>query len=186
MATDLKSLVLTATAKLFGVATKEKELADSQCPINLTEALAFTFGSGALQADQIFFDRRVLAAGANETLDLSGVLENPLGGTISFANVKGIVIVNRSDETSTSPSHTITDAEIVVGGAAANTFLGPFQDASDKLGIPAGGIVFVARPTAAGWDVVDEYAVVTDQLKIENADGSGEALYDIYIWGDSA
>jgi hypothetical protein len=184
MATDLSNLILTARIALDGVITKDKELAPSQYPIPLNESFAFTFGEGALKANQLFTDRRTLAGGASETLDLNGVLENPLGGTVSFDEVKGIVIVNRSDEA--LGEHDITDAEIRVGGAAANEFQAFFAAAGDKLDLPAGAAFAMISPKSAGWNVVDEYAVMTDQLKIENLDGADEALYDIYIWGESA
>jgi hypothetical protein len=184
MATDLTGLTLTAAVSLSGAIQKALDLTTPQDSISVSKALAFAFGSGAAKADQIFHDRRTLAAGASEELDLAGPLVNPLGGTITFEKVKVIIVFNRSDEA--LGAHTATDAEVAVGGAAADEFLGPFQAAGDAIGIPAGGFFAVGCKNADGWAVVVDYTGNTDKLKVENLDGVDEALYDVILIGEAA
>lgn len=183
MATDLTALTLSAAVGLNGSVAKALDLGTPTQSIGLSEALTFAFGTGAGKANQIWHDRRTLAASANEELDLNGSLENPFGQVVSFANIKGILVINRSDEA--LGAHTATDAEIAIGGAASAEFLGPFQAAGDKLGVPAGGVFLIATPDASGWTVAGDYVSTTDKLKITNLDGADEALYDIYLWGES-
>lgn len=183
MATDLTALDLAIALSIAGSTQKGLDLSTPQDAINLSKSIAFAFGTGAGKGDQVFHDRRILAGGASEDLDLAGVLTNAYGATVTFAKVKAILIFNRSDETLTSPvAHTATDAEIAVGGAAANEFQGPFQAAGDAIGIPAGGAFLIAGNWATGWAVT---AGTGDLLKIENLDGSDEACYDIVIIGES-
>ena len=181
MATDLSDL--TATWKLIVEATAKKatDLTVPSETLNLTKTLKFIFGTGAGQVDQVFHDRRTLAGGASEELDLAGALTNAFGATVTFAKIKGIAIINRSNET--LDGHSPTDADLDIGGAAANAFQGPFVDSSDKLNLAAGAPLLIAKPDADGWTVT---AGTGDLLKIENKDGSEEAVYDIVLVGEAA
>lgn len=136
--------------------------------------LALTSGTSANQIDKIWHDRRTLAGGANETLDLIGSLTDAFGVTASFAKVKAILIYNRT---------TTTGVFLLVGGAASNAWAGGMLvDASDKAKVGPGGFLAWASP-------VDGYAAAagsTDNLKIENGHGSTAAEYDIIIIGTSA
>lgn len=184
MATDLTGLTMTAAVSVSGAIEKALDLTVPQDSLSVSKALAFAFGTGAGKANQIFHDRRTLAGGASETLDLSGVLVNPLGGTVTFAKVKAIILLNRSDEA--LGAHTATDAEVALGGAAADEFVGPFQTAGDAIGVPAGGVFFIATRDAAGWAVVNDYTGDADLIKVTNLDGVDQALYDIILIGESA
>lgn len=136
--------------------------------------LALTAGTSADQIDTLWHDRRTLAGGANETLDLIGSLTNAFGAAASFAKVKAILIYNRTET---------TGVFLLVGGAASNAWAGGMLvDASDKIKIGPGGLNLWASP-------VDGYAAAagsTDNLKIENGHGSTAAEYDIFIIGTSA
>lgn len=181
MATDLTDLSLSLGVSLSAASQKALDLSTPTDQVALSQTLAYAFGTGAEKANQIWHDRRALAGGASEELDLAGTLENAYGAAATFAKVRGIVVLNRSGEA--LGAHPVTDAEIAVGGAAANEFLGPFQAAGDALGIPAGGVLVIATPDADAWAVTADTA---DLLKIENLDGADEALYDIVIWGEAA
>jgi len=184
MATDLTALDLAIALSLAGSTQKGLDLSTPQDTLNLSKSLALAFGTGAGKADQVFHDRRILAGSGSEDLDLAGVLTNAYGGAVTFAKVKAIIVLNRSDETLTTPvAHTATDAEVAVGGAAANEFQGPFQAAGDAIGIPAGGIFVIACNDANGWAVT---AGTGDLLKIENLDAVDEACFDIVVIGESA
>lgn len=183
MATDLTALTLSAAVSISGAVERGLDLSTPQDSLSVQKLLSYAFGTGAGKANQLFHDRRSLAGGASETLDLSGVLTNSMGGTVDFANVKCIIVFNRSNEALTP--HAATDAEIAIGGAAADEFLGPFQAAGDAIGIPAGGMFCIACNDAGGWAVVNDYTGDFDLLKITNLDGADEALFDIVIVGES-
>lgn len=183
MATDFTALTTSLGITLSGTAQKSTDLSTTTDPLTITESLALTFGTGAGKADQRWHDRRLLAASASENLDLAGSLINAFGGTVTFANVKIIFVRNVSDETTTSPAHTATDAAIAVGAAASNVFQGPFQDTTDAVNIAAGGVFLVGRADTSGWTVT---ASSGDMLKVANLDGADEAMYDIVIIGESA
>ncbi len=129
-------------------------------------------GTGNNQADLLFTDQRSIGAAGNEDLDLSGVLADAFGATLTFVKVKAISI----------RAAAANGGNIEVSPAAANGFLGPFGDASDKLAIPAGGAVVLAAPVG-GWTVT---AGTGDLLNIANSDGAAAGVYDIRIVGTSA
>ncbi len=183
MATDLTGLVVRIGLNVSAALQKALDLNTMKGPVTFAKELALTFGTGALKADQVFADRRILAASGQEDLDLAGTLLNAVGGTVNFANIKAIVIINRSDETTTSPEHTATDASIKVGGASATEFLGPFEAAGDQINIPAGGSFMITCPDDTGWVVTADTA---DLFAVENNDGVDEAMYDVILIGESA
>lgn len=124
------------------------------------------------EADMLFIDTRPLGAGANEELDLAGVLTGALGNTLTFVDVVGLVI--------STPDTNVGNIE--VGGAASNAFAAIFGDATDKIKIPKNSCVaFMSKST--GWAVA---AGTGDKLKVTNADGSNAASYTIRIYGRSA
>ncbi len=184
MATDLTAGSLKMALAITGQATKGLDLSSVNGPINIAQSMTLAFGTGANAFNQVWHDRRVLAGAATETtaIDLAATLTNCFGTTVTFANVKLLVVVNRSNEIITGVHDTITDAAISVGDTAANEFLGPFHAAGDGLIIPAGAFLCVGNPTAAGWSVT---AATGDILLISNEDATDQAVYDILIAGES-
>jgi len=181
MATDITGLSFEVNLDLSAIVQKAIDLATPNVPLKIAEkVLALTFGTGVSKANQVWWDRRTLAKTASEELDLAGGQTNAFGGTVTFANVKAILVFNRSDKA--LGAHTATDAVISVGGAAANEFQGPFEAATDAIRVPAGGMMLITNPSAAGWTVT---ATDADLLKILNKDADDEALYDIVLVGES-
>jgi hypothetical protein len=127
-------------------------------------------GAGADQASLVFEDRRAVGFGATDSVDLSGSLAGPLGGTLAFAKIKEIFI--KADEANAG--------NLRVGKAISNTFVGPFGAAAVGMLVEPGGILHLRTPSAAGWAVV---AATADLLGIENLAGSGNGNYDIIVIG---
>jgi len=188
MATDLTSLV--ATVKVI-LAIKAEKALDESTPkddFNLTASDIFksTLSTG-LKSDQFWHDRRALAASANEELDLAGSLTNAFGGTVTFAEVRWICIINTSSKATLGGAE--TDAQIQIGGAAANDAPLFFADPSDKATLDAGpegedgSFMLWTNSGVTGWVVT---AGTQDLLKIENLDGVDAAEYVIAIGGESA
>lgn len=130
---------------------------------------AFTDGTGADQAKVVFTDTRTLSASATENLDLAGGLTDVFGTAITFTKIKAISVVAASANTN----------NVVVGGAATNTFL-LFSDATDKVPILPGGGFFYVAPNATGVAVT---AGTGDILLVANSAGGTSVTYTITIIG---
>lgn len=167
MPTTLKASIKCSVAALFTSTQSFGEAADN---IQKNASVAFANGAGANQADKIWRATRTLAGGANEELDLAGVLEDAFGNLLAFASVKAILVTAAAGNTN----------NVVVGGAAANA-VPLFGDATDTVAIPPGGFFALASPAANGWVVT---AGTGDKLKIANSAGGTGVTYDIVIIGD--
>ncbi|RYE84282.1 MAG: hypothetical protein EOP19_11920, partial [Hyphomicrobiales bacterium] len=158
------ALESTITAAIKAVETGAADLAQPSAPAELSVRHSFANGSGANQASKLFSDSRTLAASGSEDLDLAGVLAGALGGTITFASVKAIMI--RAKATNAN--------NVVVGPAASNGFLGPFGDAADRIAIRPGGVFLITAP-AAGWAVTSGTG---DLLAVANSGAGTPVDYD--------
>jgi hypothetical protein len=132
----------------------------------------------ASQCDLAWSDKdRTLAASASENLDLNGVLIDDLGAPVNFARINALMIIAAESNTN----------DVIIGGAAANGFFGPFGAATHTLAVkPGSTLMLVASKGAvgvAGWPVVPATA---DLLKIANGGAGTPVLFDIAIIGRSA
>jgi hypothetical protein len=109
-----------------------------------------------------YIDTRTLAASATENLDLSG-------GVATFTKVHAIYVKPAA----------ANGAKVAFGGAAANTFVGPFADATDIIQVGADQEFLIT--SVNGWTVT---AGTGDILKVANLDGAHAATYDILILGE--
>ena len=179
MATDLTGLKAKLELLLTAEPAKTADFATMKAPVTLAKVLEMSFGASATQLNQIWWDRRVLAGGADDELDFTGVLKNPFGVTVSFSTVDLILVINRSALTTTTPAHTATEATISVGPGAANDWLGPFQADSDRLNVFHGCPLLLLDPYH------NTFVSGADDLKITNEEGAIEAMYDILMAGTS-
>jgi hypothetical protein len=171
MAETLASEIKVSLAWLFQDASALSNITDTA---QLDYHRAIADGTGAGQADKVWHAERVLSAGANEDLVLSGLpltlFANSM--TISLANVKAILLVNSAID---------TGEDLIVGGAASHEWQGPFVAAGDKLVVPADSCLLLLNKIA-GWNVA---AGSADRLCIAN-NGTGDITYRIAILGSSA
>lgn len=173
LSATMKAIFNYSIAKSKANKTSARATDDTDA-LNTAKSLALTFGTGANQADQVYQDRRTLAASASEDLNISGgahggavALTNPLGEAISFTKIKGILIVNES-----------LVGEMRVGGEATNAFTALFADNSDELKVRPDGFFAVGVKEATA------YAVAANEvLQITNLDGSNSLTYLIIIFG---
>lgn len=127
----------------------------------------FANGNGLNQASNIYTARRTLATGANENLDLSGVLTNPFGVSIALTKLKALILSAASGNT--------TNLTVTRPASGA-----PFLLASgDGFVLTPGGIFVLVDPSAAGIAVT---AGTGDLINVANAAGAS-ATYDAYIIG---
>lgn len=159
------------TARLNATHTKTVGQTNASVAVDQNKSITLTDGTGPNQVNVLWQDTRVLADGANESLDLAGTLLDAFGTTVALARVKGIMIENQS-----------ADASLIVG-AAASPWIG-MLNAAGTITIPPGGMLLWGGPNAAG-------AVVTagtgDLLKMTH-DGTGTSsmTYKISVLGANA
>lgn len=133
-----------------------------------TADISLSDGSGSGQANKCYVATRTLASGASEDLDLAGVLLDPLGATLTFLTIKGLII--RADGGNTTA--------LTVSPAPANGFVGPFGAAAQTQTVRPGGFWGFAAPQT-GFTVT---AATGDLLRVANAAGAA-ATYTIEIVG---
>ncbi|MDP3853622.1 hypothetical protein [Phenylobacterium sp.] len=167
------SLNLTVTASIVGLITGAPDLVSVEASIAKKRIVQFLDGVGAGQANLMFADTRSIAASSNDDIDLAGALTDPLGEDASFARIKAILVVASANNTN----------DVVIGGAATNTFVGPFGASTHKVALPPGGVMLIAAPTAAGWPVT---AATGDLLRIANSGAGSSVSYDLVIVGGDA
>lgn len=185
MATDITALKATMSILIEATAGKARDLAPASAVLAMGKNLALALGTGIGKADQIWWDRRVIAGGGNDPLDLVGTLISPVTGiAVNFNLLRAFAIFNRSDESLShvDGDHTATDAGIVALDTGS-TFQGPCKTLAKGSVLEAGGIWVAWNPLAAGWDVT---ADTGDTFQVDNEDGSDEALYDVVLIGESS
>lgn len=125
----------------------------------------WSYGTAANKVNVIFADKRTLADGASETLDLyaSGSLLDVFNRALTIEGLKFLYIKNNSD-----------DATLKVGGGASND-LDIFAATSDIILIKPGGYFLWVDPSAAGLDIT-----TNKNLKIEH-DGTGSDTMDVDV-----
>lgn len=135
--------------------------------VQLATELALANGTADNQADRVWGDTRSIAAA--EDLDLAGVLVDQFGDTITFAEIVAILVF----------ADALNTGNIIVGGAPANAWVGPFGAATHTLAIKPGGLKMFYDP--AGWPVTGG---TVDLLRV--APSTGTQAYSIVILGRSA
>jgi len=157
---------LTATTRvlIFGKFTNSLDLSEPIEPLGLVNDTAFTNGTSANQANQIWSDTRTAAA-STDSLDLTGGLTDAFGSAITFAKVKGIYMVNKS---------TTSGETLILGGIFMGVMLGGL---TQTINVEAGATLLLTAP-------VDGFAVtngITDQITVNP--GGNTITYDVAIIG---
>lgn len=190
MAESITAFTLAATLKgtlkntLAGSA--KDPTVDQGFAIRLATALAT--GTGANQADRIWADDtpRVLAAGANEDIDVfdlgainigGGAGRSALGQALALTEIVGFLVHVVSD----SPGGTL----LVGGNGTAAAWNSPFNGSDTAQFGPLGtdGWLFALRPDDPAWAVAD---ASNHLLRITEAGGVSPVWYEIALLGRSA
>ena len=169
MATTLKTIVRAEVDAIF------KNVLDLGTPTDTflkSTKIELSNGTGANSADLMFHDQRTLSASATEDLDLAGVLASPFGATLTFVELRAILISASSSNTN----------NVNVQRASSNG-VPLFLAASDGLPVPPGGVFLWSCPADGKVTVT---AGTGDLLTITNSAGSTSVTYDVVIIGVSA
>lgn len=156
--TAVLRLTLVSSVKIDGRADMDPQ----QPTINLTNRYEehLTYGTGANQANTVWWETRTIAAGANDDLDLTALTKSTPGGTasVSFTCIKSIQIENLD---------TTAGDYLKVGKVAsvANGWEGPFgTTAGSYQNVEPEGCYANHQKSAAGWTVDSTHKV----LRINN------------------
>lgn len=148
-------------------------VADVKGNINRVHTQLLASGVGLNQADRVFSETRTIAASGTFDLDLAGVLLDIFGSVITFARIKGIIVLPLVANTN----------NVVLGNHATAAFVGPFGAATHTLAVKPGGILALIMPDATGWAVTPTTA---DMLKFTNGGAGTGVTYDLIVIGASA
>ena len=162
------SLTHTLTVAITAALSEQLALSKRNAPVSISEPLALSQGTGASQADLMYAGTRTLAAGANETLDLTSGLTDLFGNALVFAKCRGIYVKNKS-----------ATLDLTIGAAASNAFTGPLGGTTPTMTIKAGDNW--GQPCKTGWTVDGTHK----SLKFAMAAGSGNHDYDLILVGTS-
>jgi hypothetical protein len=149
--------------------TGSNDLGTPSILYDITKTFDFTSGTGANQINKVWADERTLTASATEELDLAGVLTDAFGAVITFATIKGIILIADASNTN----------DVVIGNAAATQFVGPFGAATHTIAVKPGGL-FMDVLGGTGWSVSGGS---TDKLKLANSAGGTSVVFKIIIFG---
>jgi hypothetical protein len=134
----------------------------------------FLDGTGEGQANLAFLDERTVATGANDDLDLAGVLTDAFGASIAGAEIVALMIVNKPRLASAAANTT----NLTVG-VGTNPVIGYLGGTTPTLGpIRPGNMVMFGGPNVGGFGAVT--AATGDILRIANSAGAS-ATYQIGI-----
>lgn len=170
MATDLAvNLKLDGNARIVGAAG----LIQPSVPLLLGQGnwpemkLALTYGAGNNQAKQWWADERTVAAGANDDLDLAGVLVSPINEVITATAIKLLLIALKDPDGTKAlrvgPQALAAAIQGPWGGVAATDYT-EVKNWCPVINAPWGGY-----PIVAG---------TTDKLRIANP-GAGPVTYRV-------
>lgn len=172
-------LVTDFSLRLIAELTTTKDLGNTpKSSLDLSQRIKYATGTGAGQADRLFYDERQLAASASEDLDLVGSLVDDFGATFSPARIKMLYIkaagLNQAANTN----------DVLVGAAAATQWAA-FLGTTGTMRLRPGASVMLAASEADATGYVCA-AGATDLLKIANSGAGSVVNYQIVIVGCSA
>lgn len=143
----------------------------------MTAAINLASGTVANAADVLWMDQRTVASATNDDLDLSGVLTDAFGDTVTMVELVGVFIIN-------GPRSGAANTTALTIGGGTNPVVGFLGGTNPTIGpLQPGAFVFLASPAASGLGAVT--AGTGDILRIANASGAA-ATYQIAILGRTA
>lgn len=167
------ALSSSVLVQLAATLTSDLDLATVTVPLTYRHRSVLTSGTTGDEADLVFHDTRTLAAEGTEDLDLAGVLTSALGATLTFVQVKAIMIAAAAANTN----------NVLVTCPASNGV--PLTDAGEKIFPPVrpGGIALWFDPGDGGIAVT---AGTGDLITVTNSGAGTAVTYDVIIIGTSA
>lgn len=129
-------------------------------------SFTLTDGTGVDEAQKQWYAKRTVTAGSNDDIDLRSLTGRYAGTTVSFDEVKWLIINIRSPG---------TGVRLVVGGAGTNEWSAWAAATGDKFNVEK----FDLKVTTDGWAVDSTHKV----LRVNNPTASS-VTYDIVVIGN--
>jgi hypothetical protein len=149
--------------------TGTSDLTTPSAPIAVKRQINLLSGTGAGAADLVWADTRTVAASATDSLDLAGALTGLLGGTATFARIKGLIVAAAAANTN----------NVLVQRPASNG-VPLLSAASANIAVKPGGLFAWFDPSAAGVLVT---AGTGDLIDFVNSGAGTSVTYDVVIIG---
>ena len=165
-------LVSELTVRAVLDQTSPLDLATAAAPLDYMARIRLLSGTGAGAADMAWHDQRTVAASGNEDLDLAGVLTGPLGGTLTFARIKGLIFK--------AADANVNNVQVTRPAANGVPWL---LAAGDGIALAPGEVFAWLSPTATGKAVT---AGTADLINVANSGAGTGVTYDVIIIGASA
>lgn len=169
-------MTVSAALSLSASVTQTKTAVAGVAPIwsaAINKRLAISHGTGAKQADIAYLAERTVASASNDDIDLSGVLSDVFGATITAAKLVALVLLNEPLDGSANTTN------LTLGGGS--NFVPGFSAA--QCPISPGGFIEMVSASAAGLATIA--AGTADILRVANSSGA-QAKYQILILARSA
>lgn len=123
-----------------------------------------TLGTGANQADRLYMAQRQVASGANDDIDLAGVLTDAFGTVITAAELVALFLINK-------PISGVDNTTNLTLGGGTNPVVGLLGGTTPTLGpIRPGQFVLMGNAGAAGLCAIT--AATADILRVANSAGA--------------
>lgn len=126
----------------------------------MTLSQAFSDGTTANKFDRVYVAERTVLTGANDDIDLSGVLTDAFGSTITAVELVGILLINQAKDGS------VNTTNLTVGGSTSGV---PGFTTAGSV-VKPGGVYLVMNPDATGIATIT--ASTGDILRITNSAGA--------------
>lgn len=124
----------------------------------------FSNGTTANKIDLAYMAERTVASASNDDIDLAGVLTDALGGTITAAELVGILIINKKAD------GTANTTNLTIGGSSSGV---PGYTSAGEV-VKPGGIYLHMNPDATGIATVT--ASTGDILRVTNGSGASNSF----------
>lgn len=134
---------------------------------------SFSDGVTANKTDRAYMAQRTVASGANDDIDLAGVLTDSLGVTITAAELVGVLIINKQID------GTPNTTNLTIGGSTSGV---PGFTAAGHV-VKPGGVFLLMNPDATGIAAVT--ASTGDILRVTNGAGAANS-YQVCVLARSA
>lgn len=169
MATSLKTIIQLG---IQAALSNPLDLVTGAAPLDYSKKLIWTNGTTVDKADLVWSDTRTINASSNEDLDLAGSLSSIYGATLTFVELKGIIVAASAANTN--------NVRLI---RPASNGVPLFLAASDGIDIPPGGFFAWFCPADGKVTVT---AGTGDLLNVANSSSGTSVTYDVILIGASA
>jgi hypothetical protein len=170
-------LSATLVAQIRATQTGANDFGGPSFTPEIQSLISLADGTAAGQANILWADQRAVGTGANDDIDLNGVLTDAFGSTVSAVELVALLVIN-------APKTGAANTTNLTIGGGSNPVTGFMGGTTPTIGpIRPGSFVFLGSSDAAGFGAIT--ASTGDILRIANSAGA-TANYQIAILARNA